>query len=124
MPNFKILGRLEVPFSFIPLRVPEKKGLDRRTDGRTDGQQSDPIRVPFFPFETNICPRLRSNQRNSGIGIENWMEIRIENRTRIRIESGTGTEIENEIGVEKNAETRLDPEVRPKLERKRDCYYD
>ncbi|GBP40931.1 hypothetical protein EVAR_26011_1 [Eumeta japonica] len=51
MPNFKILGRLEVPFSFIPPRVPEKKGLDRRTDGRTDGQQSDPIRVPFFPFE-------------------------------------------------------------------------
>ncbi|GBP55583.1 hypothetical protein EVAR_35817_1 [Eumeta japonica] len=37
---------------FIPPRVPEKKGLDRRTDGRTDGQQSDPIRVPFFPFET------------------------------------------------------------------------
>ncbi|GBP57422.1 Protein sickie [Eumeta japonica] len=36
---------------FIPPRVPEKKGLDRRTDGRTDGQQSDPIRVPFFPFE-------------------------------------------------------------------------
>ncbi|GBP88215.1 hypothetical protein EVAR_89870_1 [Eumeta japonica] len=40
------------PFDcFIPPRVPEKKGLDRRTDGRTDGQQSDPIRVPFFPFE-------------------------------------------------------------------------
>ncbi|GBP60415.1 hypothetical protein EVAR_98311_1 [Eumeta japonica] len=56
MPNFKILGRLEVPFSFIPPRVPEKKGLDRRTDGRTDGQQSDPIRVPFFPFERRGSP--------------------------------------------------------------------
>ena len=28
----------------IAHRVPEKKGLDRRTDG----QQSDPIRVPFY----------------------------------------------------------------------------
>ncbi|GBP48223.1 hypothetical protein EVAR_96812_1 [Eumeta japonica] len=34
-------------FSLIPLRVPEKKGLDRQTDG----QQSDPTRVPFLPFE-------------------------------------------------------------------------
>ncbi|GBP85717.1 hypothetical protein EVAR_58760_1 [Eumeta japonica] len=59
MPNFKILGRLEVPFSFIPPRVPEKKGLDRRTDGRTDGQQSDPIRVPFFPFEVTLQAALR-----------------------------------------------------------------
>ncbi|GBP38556.1 hypothetical protein EVAR_96158_1 [Eumeta japonica] len=59
MPNFKILGRLEVPFSFIPPRVPEKKGLDRRTDGRTDGQQSDPIRVPFFPFEKAVTPVTR-----------------------------------------------------------------
>ncbi|GBP58773.1 hypothetical protein EVAR_25846_1 [Eumeta japonica] len=42
---------------FIPPRVPEKKGLDRRTDGRTDGQQSDPIRVPFFPFENNFAKK-------------------------------------------------------------------
>ncbi|GBP63874.1 hypothetical protein EVAR_39536_1 [Eumeta japonica] len=37
-----------------------KRGLDRRTDGRTDGQQSDPIRVPFFPFEQKVadpCPK-------------------------------------------------------------------
>ncbi|GBP62333.1 hypothetical protein EVAR_48506_1 [Eumeta japonica] len=36
-------------FSLIPPRVPEKKGLGRQTDG----QESDPIRVPFFPFETD-----------------------------------------------------------------------
>ncbi|GBP58621.1 hypothetical protein EVAR_38860_1 [Eumeta japonica] len=37
----------EIEKSLIPLRIPEKKGLDRQTDG----QQSDPIRVPFFPYE-------------------------------------------------------------------------
>ncbi|GBP78761.1 hypothetical protein EVAR_63446_1 [Eumeta japonica] len=45
------ISRRWIVGGFIPPRVPEKKGLDRRTDGRTDGQQSDPIRVPFFPFE-------------------------------------------------------------------------
>ncbi|GBP36192.1 hypothetical protein EVAR_4336_1 [Eumeta japonica] len=49
------------PVNFIPSRVPEKKGLDRRTDGRTDGQQSDPIRVPFFPFEMQL--RLSASER-------------------------------------------------------------
>ncbi|GBP86933.1 hypothetical protein EVAR_60915_1 [Eumeta japonica] len=39
-----LLRRLSI---LIPSRVPDKKGLDRQTDG----QQSDPIRVPFFPFE-------------------------------------------------------------------------
>ncbi|GBP25947.1 hypothetical protein EVAR_84505_1 [Eumeta japonica] len=48
--------------SFIPPRVPEKKGLDRRTDGRTDGQQSDPIRVPFFPFEEEIHDQTHTAQ--------------------------------------------------------------
>ncbi|GBP46437.1 hypothetical protein EVAR_95137_1 [Eumeta japonica] len=42
--------------SLMPQRVPEKKDLDRQTDG----QQSDTIRVPFFPFEIVAisCNRL------------------------------------------------------------------
>ena len=34
-------------FNLIPLRDPEVNGIDRRTNG----QQSNRISVPFFPFE-------------------------------------------------------------------------
>jgi len=29
------------------------------TDGRTDGQQSDPIRVPFFSFEVRGTLKIK-----------------------------------------------------------------
>lgn len=38
----------------LPVLVPEKKGLDRWTDReRDDGQEGDPVRVTFFPFEVH-----------------------------------------------------------------------
>lgn len=33
-------------FRLIPPRFPEKMGLDTQTDGK----QSDPLRVPFYPL--------------------------------------------------------------------------
>ena len=36
-----------------------------QTDGQTDGQQSDPIRVPFFPFEVR-------NSKNEYVNIFCW----------------------------------------------------
>ncbi|GBP59522.1 Ethanolamine kinase [Eumeta japonica] len=52
----------DIDFDFgglIPLRVPEKKGLDRQTYR----QQSDPIRFPFFPFEYQIQSKDQGRAR-------------------------------------------------------------
>lgn len=42
-------------FSLTPSRGPEKKGLDRLTDGK----QSDPTRNPLFPIEVRNPKKFR-----------------------------------------------------------------
>ena len=46
-------------FNLIPPRVHQIKDIDRQT-GRTDGQQSDPIRVPFFLLGYGTIKRKKS----------------------------------------------------------------
>ncbi|GBP17625.1 hypothetical protein EVAR_8624_1 [Eumeta japonica] len=63
-PSSSSLPTLELDTS---TRIPEKKGLDRQTDG----QQSDPIRVPFFPFELRNPYWYIEIHSVSGLGNEN-----------------------------------------------------
>lgn len=52
-------------FNWIPQRVPEIKGFDKQTVGRTDRQQSDAIMVLFLFFEVrNPKIKMFKSQEN------------------------------------------------------------